>query len=197
MAPVISSVWPNGFNYLFLFFFISSIPDCPGVGCLDSCLPRFSVVCLLHRESFYLHILLHTVHPFSFWSLPSAASNFHSYDVLHCFSIISSWHMPEPPQSSFSHLFYNVLYSTSSFDLRISYKPPTIHRSIRISVLRIKSSSFFLIIQHSVPYISTDLTTVLYVLLFILFGIPLSNITPAISFILPLFFVSQLSGASF
>ena len=74
------------------------------------------------ESPFYLHILLHTVHPFSFWSppllLPPTSIPMISF---HCFSIISSWHMPEPPQSSFSHLFYNVLYSTSSFDLCISY----------------------------------------------------------------------------
>ena len=47
----------------------------------------------------------------------------------------------------------------------------SIHRSILISVLLIKSSTFLPTAQHSTPYISTGLTAVLYSLHFSFFGI--------------------------
>ena len=131
------------FNY---FFFIQLHPRLSWVGCLSS-----TLFCLVSSiESPFISISFTPIHPFSFWSPPYAASNFHSYGVLRCFSIISSWHMLETPQSSFSHLFYNVLYIFWSPQfLTLSFlETPTIHRSIYISVLRIKSSSFLL---YSIP----------------------------------------------
>ena len=145
---------------LIFLFLSSSIPDCPGVGCSDSCPPRSSVPRLLHRKPFQLHEVIKSIHPSLFWSLPSSVAtfNFHFNDALHC---LPSPLATCPNHLSLASLTFSIMSSTPHL-LLISmilifsfFEVPTIHRSIRISVLLIKSSSFFLIVQHSAPYIST------------------------------------------